>query len=317
MVKYNARKKSSTWAFTDFGQDGVFHNWEEEFLDENNYQGIGYGKEKCPKTGRWHLQGHFQLKTSKRWSTVKNSIPKWIHIEPCKGTVAQNIKYCSKGGDYRQFGNFIVAGQKRKLADMAQHIVDHPEEKFDDMMLDNPELSVRHGKGLKRLKTIVDRKTTPSYQPVEVIYVWGEPRLGKTRWAEWVGGNDFFKLPAARLEDGWFDGYDGQSVLIIDDYAGNAKCTFMKHLLDNYTMDLKVKGGFVRSKWSMVIITSNHDFDDLHEKAKPIDKKAIKARIDWIWNMDYKWSPPTDSNTSPEQRLVYSKSRNGGPEVPD
>lgn len=54
------------------------------------------GEEVAPTTGTPHLQGFIIFKTKNRPSCLK--LTKKIHWEACKGTIEQNIKYCSKDG---------------------------------------------------------------------------------------------------------------------------------------------------------------------------------------------------------------------------
>lgn len=61
-----------------------------------------YGKEKCPTTGRTHFQGFMHLKKSMRITELK-LIGK-PHLEACKGSEEQNIKYCSKDGNVVRYG---------------------------------------------------------------------------------------------------------------------------------------------------------------------------------------------------------------------
>ncbi|AXH73491.1 MAG: putative viral replication protein [Circoviridae sp.] len=61
-----------------------------------------YGKEICPTTGRTHLQGFLHLKKAMRITELK-LIGK-PHLEACKGSEAQNIKYCSKDGNVVKYG---------------------------------------------------------------------------------------------------------------------------------------------------------------------------------------------------------------------
>lgn len=61
-----------------------------------------YGKEICPTTGRTHFQGFMHLKKAMRITELK-LIGK-PHLEACKGTEEQNVKYCSKDGNVVKWG---------------------------------------------------------------------------------------------------------------------------------------------------------------------------------------------------------------------
>lgn len=87
---------SKRWCFT-------FNNWEEkeyiETIDKFKAISANYivGKE-TGESGTPHLQGYIELEKRFRPSELKLS--KKIHWEKCKGSPEENIKYCSKDGDF-------------------------------------------------------------------------------------------------------------------------------------------------------------------------------------------------------------------------
>lgn len=70
-------------------------------LKEISVKGI-LGKEICPTTGTPHLQGFIKLKKPSRITELK--ITGKPHFEACKGNEEQNVKYCSKDGDFIKWG---------------------------------------------------------------------------------------------------------------------------------------------------------------------------------------------------------------------
>jgi len=42
----------------------------------------------------------------------------------------------------------------------------------------------------------------------------------------------------------WFDCYENQEVLLLDDFYGNIRYSYMLNLLDRYTIRLPVKGSY-------------------------------------------------------------------------
>lgn len=65
---------------------------------------FGFGVEKAPTTGTTHYQGWIRFKTKCRPMEAAK-LPKEVHWEKMKGTIEQNITYCSKEGNY--ITNFI------------------------------------------------------------------------------------------------------------------------------------------------------------------------------------------------------------------
>lgn len=71
-----------------------------------------------------------------------------------------------------------------------------------------------------------------------------------------------YKSYHLRQEQGaWFDGYSGQDILILNDFAGDSKMGIpfptLLGMFDPYSMDIPVKGGFVKLRAKFLIFTSN------------------------------------------------------------
>lgn len=75
-----------------------------------------YGKEVGDK-GTPHLQGYIQLIKKIRLTGVKKLIDDKVHWEPSKGSVDDNKKYCSKEGQFVEYGEAVHAGQRTDIKD--------------------------------------------------------------------------------------------------------------------------------------------------------------------------------------------------------
>lgn len=104
--------RSKTFCFT-------INNYTED--DEQNLanlyetgevQYLVYGREEGQQ-GTKHLQGYIVFKSVKRFQQVKNIFPT-AHLEQSRGNVEQNYNYCTKDGDYEEFGNKPVLHQGRR-----------------------------------------------------------------------------------------------------------------------------------------------------------------------------------------------------------
>lgn len=68
-----------------------------------------------------HLQGYIQLKKRYRLTGVKKLLPR-AHLEVAKGSPAQNKEYCSKEGDFYEFGSVTRPRQRSDLMDVKEAI---------------------------------------------------------------------------------------------------------------------------------------------------------------------------------------------------
>lgn len=66
---------------------------------------VVFGKETAPETKTPHLQGYTEFKSAQRIVQIKKLFATdRIHLEACKGTALENIKYCKKEGNFWEHG---------------------------------------------------------------------------------------------------------------------------------------------------------------------------------------------------------------------
>ena len=116
------------------------------------------------------------------------------------------------------------------------------------------------------------------HQDVEVVVLIGEPGVGKTKSVyDKHRSEEIYKLTAS-TQSVWFDHYDGEKVLLIDDFKGWIPYTYLLNLLDRYPVSLPVKGGHTYALWDRVYITSNYPIDQWYNFAT-LKKEALTRRI--------------------------------------
>jgi len=90
-------------------------------------------------TGTPHLQGYFCLNGRKRIDTVKRTFSPRAHFESAKGTAQQNWIYCSKEGNFTEFGTKPAdskQGQRSDLIAFKEWIKNSPEYPSDALISD-------------------------------------------------------------------------------------------------------------------------------------------------------------------------------------
>ena len=108
---------------------------------------------------------------------------------------------------------------------------------------------------------------------MEVSIYYGATGTGKTRLA-YESSDSVYKWNVDTPE--WWDGYDGERTLLIDEFYGQLKPSRMLQLLDGYTCRLPVKGGFTYANWDKVYITSNAHPDCWYGELVP---QAVKDAL--------------------------------------
>ena len=234
------------------------------------------------ENGTRHIQGHVILNRRVRLGGVRvlNSRAHW---EVRRGSFEQADEYCSKE-ESREYGPFpesqdltIVGGPHffgvapgegqgrrndllslKRVVDEGGSLLDCFEEDFGSM--------VRYNRGImmyKRLKTGLNR----SWQTTCTVY-YGASGVGKSRRALEEAGPNSFWLPRPEGDRPWWDGYDGQETIVIDEFYGWLKRDFLYRLIDRYPMMLEVKGGAVPMQARHVIFTSNKHPNDWYPRAR-------------------------------------------------
>lgn len=132
-----------------------------------------------------------------------------------------------------------------------------------ELYQENPARS-KFDKAIKSMRFVAEEwKSDRQIPGVNVIVLYGDTACGKTYAAIniWGKDGDYFKLDCTGVKGGslWFDGYEGQRTLIIDDFDDNV-CSvgFLKTLLDKYKLRIPVKGTHSWACWTTVVITSNY-----------------------------------------------------------
>lgn len=103
----------------------------------------------------------------------------------------------------------------------------------------DPGMYVRYHTGLTALA--LTRKPDPNRQ-VKVLVYWGDAGSGKTETAMETNEGDVYKLNTNTNGTLWFDGYQGESVLLLDDFYGWVKHGDLLALLEGYPYRCQVKG---------------------------------------------------------------------------
>jgi len=264
--------------------------------------------EKAPSTGQVHLQGYVALLKKQRFSAVKRLLgDDTIHLDRVTTTPDRAAAYCKKE-DSRIAGpwEWGKAPDKRgKKSALEDAIKDIKEGKpMAEVAASHSSVWVHSNRGLKDLRSQLT-KPHGFIKPVTVTVYWGPTRTGKTYRAmsdSCADGRTPYKMP---LSDGfWFDGYDGEDTLVIDDFYGQIAFSKMLLLLDDKHVQVPVKGGFTWAAWNKVYITSNSHPDDWWKEARQsipaASMEAMMARLHVIELMATRWnaavSPTPDAD---------------------
>ena len=198
-----------------------------------------------------------------------------IHVESCMGREKSNDEYCKKDGDWWEKGIFNSQGQRTDM-EAIKKAIDN-EESMRVIADDHFGDYIRYHRGFEAYRELIQKEKAREYRRVEVVVLWGETGTGKTRTAMEEAN---YKIEGAKMA--WWDGYEGEKIILIDEYDSQISITELLNILDGYQLRLPIKGGFTYARWTKVYITSNIEPHEWHPKAKEAHREALMRRITYV-----------------------------------
>lgn len=246
-----------------------------ELLD-SHVQYIIYGRERGDAEDTPHLQGYVEFQRPKtllgaqRYLGLLNK-----HFEPRFGTPEQAANYCRKDGDIYEHGE-LPTPKKSSTQAMAERAAEG--ESLRELARSDPGTFVRISSGLIRLRTALNN---PSRRTVHTTVRWGRPGCGKSYSCPVDEDTYWLSFKSTGI---WWDGYDGQSTIVIDDFSGEwIPYHYLKRLLDGYPLMLSVHGGFIAAAYENVIITSNDSPNEWYPWGnRGLDRDSLLRRLNVV-----------------------------------
>lgn len=230
------------------------------------------------KQGTPHLHVYIRLKTKKRLSAMKEMHGE-AHWEPVKDRKAC-IAYCSKG---ETFVNKVTGYHH---SDSAQALSLALSGGLAAVASEFPQIYLRHSRALAEYRRLM--LSAVQRQKPAVSWLWGPTGVGKSKMArEGREPNQIYTQygPNSKGAAMWWDGYEGQERVIMDDFRPWwCPFSFLLALLDRYQMQVQVKGGFVNFVPLEIIITTTSEPATLFSGAyrSPEDIRQLERRIDSV-----------------------------------
>lgn len=138
----------------------------------------------------------------------------------------------------------------------------------------DPDIVVRHYSTLQKIA--VDNSRPIRRDGIEVRCYWGKSRAGKTHRAFEEAGDDvYIKNPNTK----WWDGYRGESNVIIDEFTGLVNISYLLSWFDKYPCNVEVKGSQRSLRATKFWITSNLPPKDWFPQATESQLEALMNRF--------------------------------------
>lgn len=240
---------------------------------ETSASGLGGDKDKGEKTP--HIQGYVYWKNPRTWSKLREITDKRAHVEVAKGSPKDNQKYCSKEGNYEEFGKCPVGqGKRTDLDEMKTRLIEGQYRSAREIYVDATSYQ-SYKMAEIGLRLFAPKRT---WKPI-VSWLHGPTGCGKTMTSIAIGkmfGEVFITGEGVQFP---FDGYEGEPVVIIDDFRANQiSYPVLLRLFDQYEYRVNVKGSSREFLAKYIFVTTPLSPLDTYGELKGKDNVAQLVR---------------------------------------
>lgn len=233
-----------------------------------------YGQAEEGETGykHWQFLAYFARKVT--CTKAKTLFPVSAHIEPTRSSFAES--YVRKE-ETKIPGSEFELGRKAFKRNSDTDWNDVWENAKKGKMEEIPaDVRVRCYNTLTKIQKDYQQPVLRDIQQVNVY--WGVTGSGKThRVFEEIGSSFYIKSSTTK----WFDGYNGQEDIVIDEFSGVIDIVHLLKWLDRYPCAVEVKGSQVYLNTKRWWITSNINPQDWYNKEGVTSEQraALRRRL--------------------------------------
>ena len=233
-----------------------------------------------------------------RFSTVKKAFPP-AHIEAAKGTAEHNRDYIDKRGkweDDEKHGTKIDGtfeewgdcpkerqGQRTDLIHMIECV--EANKSNCEIIRENPK-AFTHQKYLNDYRQEIRyEKYRDTYRTLDIEYIYGVTRIGKTKSV--YDEHGYCKVYSVDDYDHPFDMYDGEPVMLFDEFRSQLRISDMLKYLDGHPLKLPARYQYRIACYKKVYILSNEPLRNQYihiQQEQPETWKAFLARINRLYH---------------------------------
>ena len=262
-----------------------------------------------------HIQAYLQLKRQERFNALKAALPR-AHIESAGGSAQRNKEYVRKGEQpkdewdadgtrgsnygvnlnlFFELGEEKAQGQRNDLAEVSSMVC--AGKSLRDIAEEHPETYIKFSKGIQDYKAKMTQPRRLDRDPTVIVY-YGATGTGKSRQA-------FQDYPDAHVQSNsmtkWWDGYDGHTTVIMDEFRGQLPFGYMLSLLQRNPFKVEYKGGATECLADTFIFTAPEHPGLWYPKLEKRDglMAQFKRRITKILHFTSEDEAPMDVTDDP------------------
>lgn len=227
------------------------------------------------KNGTPHLQICAEFTNTKSLSQIKKICVR-LHAEKRKGTKEEASNYCKKDGNFHEIGKLKNAKGKRTDLDQVKEAVKQGKPMREIMEIASGYQALRYAELCKKYL-----QKPRDWKP-QVWWFYGKTGSGKTMTAFEMSNPDDRWVSMDSLK--WWDGYDGQGDVIVDDFRGSdCRLKTLLRILDRYEYRVEHKGGSTQLLAKRIFITCPYHPEEVYKNIDGGENiKQLLRRIDFI-----------------------------------
>lgn len=291
-----ARPEAKYWILTENNPEG---NCDVIFAELYAMKKISYAcwQLEIGENGTEHFQIFLAFEKKTRLSVIQKILP-GCHAEIARNP-AEAAEYCRKEDTRIEgpwtIGELILPKNNAKVWALIRDEVKQGL-KLKDLCEKYPAQVFMYHKGISYIASLYE--PTRDFKTVVEVLI-GPPGCGKSRYARSYS-DSYWKQP----DSIWFDGYQGEKTVVLDDFYGSLPWSTMLQIMDRYATRVQVKGGSANFSPEKLIITSNKMPYEWYSKlfgTGKVDPFALFRRIDFlkVWNKETNTFDVWSGDTNP------------------
>nr|UCS96296.1 MAG: replication-associated protein [Cressdnaviricota sp.] len=225
-------------------------------------------------------------------------------------SIADTVKYVMKDGDTIVWNCDTEAlmnpGKSHQRKYDNEKILETPMKQLVDEGVINIKDVPQYLRGIQAYKLLEKPKEKKKCRG---IWLTGKAGCGKSTWAHMLGEHlgGYYE----KAQNKWWDGYDKEKVVVLDDLDTEALLHYLKIWSDKFPCKGEVKGSTVWLHHDWFVVTSNFTIRDICSKTGETDKfyDALKRRFHELslpydaeffqFDKDCDWTNPDVEDTTP------------------
>jgi len=255
-----------------------------------------FGEEGKDEEKTTHLQGYCELPSQKLFSDIKKWFPR-AHLEARRGSAKQASDYCKKGQQSHdewkesgvdgpnygsealvsEWGQISNPGKRSDIKNFVDAVKEKPKTNMKDLIESHTGVVAKYPVFVEKVRNLYVKYDTLDWKTGDPPNLWyvGPSGAGKSRRAR-----DEFPQLFSKMLNKWWDGYDNESTVLLDDlHPDHCKglTSYLKVWSDRYVFTAEIKGASVKIRPERIIVTTQYSLAELFVHQE--DRDAIKRRF--------------------------------------